>query len=99
MNDSLHVQVRNLIGIAARAHELLSCLLMGVKVAMVDDESQRHYGHGEDDESLNVYRRCRDMLSIVLSTKPAAETEAIRSTLAGGASARATGNTTENSLP
>jgi class 3 adenylate cyclase/CheY-like chemotaxis protein/DNA-binding SARP family transcriptional activator len=37
---------------------------------------------GEPAEALNVYRRCRHMLSIVLSAKPSAETEAIRSTLA-----------------
>lgn len=32
-------------------------------------------------EGLNVYRRCRDMLSIVLSMKPSPETEVIRNTL------------------
>lgn len=36
---------------------------------------------GETNEALNVYRRCREMLSIVLGTRPSAETEAIRSTL------------------
>ena len=35
----------------------------------------------EPAEALNTYRRCRDMLSIVLNAKPAAETEAIRVTL------------------
>jgi adenylate cyclase len=35
----------------------------------------------EPAEALNVYRRCRDMLSIVLNTKPSAETEALRATL------------------
>jgi adenylate cyclase len=37
--------------------------------------------NGEPTEALNVYRRCRDMLSIVLSVKPSAETEAIRSSI------------------
>jgi class 3 adenylate cyclase/two-component SAPR family response regulator len=36
---------------------------------------------GEPAEALNAYRRCRDMLSIVLGVKPAPETEAIRATL------------------
>jgi DNA-binding SARP family transcriptional activator len=36
---------------------------------------------GETAEALQVYRRCRDMLSIVLSTSPSADTEAIRATL------------------
>jgi DNA-binding response OmpR family regulator len=36
---------------------------------------------GETAEALKVYRRCRDMLSIVLGISPAAETEAIRATL------------------
>ena len=37
---------------------------------------------GEPAEALNVYRRCRHMLSVVLGAKPSAETEAIRSSLA-----------------
>jgi adenylate cyclase len=36
---------------------------------------------GEPTEALNSYRRCRDMLSIVLGVKPSPETEAIRATL------------------
>jgi two-component SAPR family response regulator len=36
---------------------------------------------GEIAEALQVYRRCRDMLSIVLGAAPSAETEAVRSTL------------------
>jgi class 3 adenylate cyclase/DNA-binding SARP family transcriptional activator len=36
---------------------------------------------GEPVEALNVYRRCRHMLSVVLGAKPSAETEAIRGTL------------------
>jgi DNA-binding SARP family transcriptional activator len=36
---------------------------------------------GEPAEALNVYRRCRHMLSVVLGAKPSAETEAIRATL------------------
>ena len=36
---------------------------------------------GETAEALRAYRRCRDLLSIVFSIKPSAETEAIRATL------------------
>jgi adenylate cyclase len=36
---------------------------------------------GEPAEALNVYRRCREMLSIVLGVKPSPDTEAIRATL------------------
>jgi DNA-binding response OmpR family regulator len=36
---------------------------------------------GEVAEALQVYRRCRDMLSIVLAAAPSAETEAVRATL------------------
>lgn len=36
---------------------------------------------GEPAEAINIYRRCRDMLSIVLNTKPSPETEAIRTEL------------------
>ena len=36
---------------------------------------------GENAEALQVYRRCRDMLSIVLSLTPSPETEAVRATL------------------
>jgi adenylate cyclase len=42
-----------------------------------------HRENGEPAEGLNVFRRCRDMLSIVLGVKPSAETEAIRGTLGG----------------
>jgi DNA-binding SARP family transcriptional activator len=41
-----------------------------------------HREQGEPAEALNVYRRCRDMLSIVLGMKPSAETESVRHTLA-----------------
>ena len=37
--------------------------------------------HGEPAEALNVYRRCRDMLSIVLSVKPSPETESVYNSL------------------
>jgi adenylate cyclase len=40
-----------------------------------------HREHGEPTEALNVYRRCRDMLSIVLNLKPSPETESVRQTL------------------
>ena len=33
--------------------------------------------HGNDAEALNVYRRCRDMLSIVLGVSPSKETQAL----------------------
>jgi hypothetical protein len=36
---------------------------------------------GEVAEALQVYRRCRDMLSIVLSASPSIETEAVRAKL------------------
>jgi len=36
---------------------------------------------GENAEAMQVYRRCRDMLSIVLSLTPSPETEAVRATL------------------
>jgi two-component SAPR family response regulator len=45
---------------------------------------------GEVAEALQVYRRCRDMLSIVLGAAPSAETDAVRATLreAPGSEAR-----------
>ena len=36
---------------------------------------------GEPAEAINIYRRCQEILSIVLNTKPSAETEAIRKSL------------------
>jgi len=36
---------------------------------------------GENAEALQVYRRCRDMLSIVLGLNPSPETETVRATL------------------
>ena len=39
-----------------------------------------HRELGETAEALRVYRRCRDLLSVVFSIKPSAETEAIRAT-------------------
>lgn len=36
---------------------------------------------GEPAEALNAYRRCRDMLSIVLNIAPSPETEAVRATI------------------
>jgi DNA-binding SARP family transcriptional activator len=38
---------------------------------------------GESAEALQVYRRCRELLSIVLGVKPSAETESIRLVLEG----------------
>jgi len=37
---------------------------------------------GETAEALRVFRRCRDLLSVVLSTSPSAETRAVHATLA-----------------
>ena len=37
---------------------------------------------GESAEAINIYRRCRDMLSVVLNTKPSEETETIRRAIA-----------------
>ena len=37
---------------------------------------------GDAAGALTTYRRCRELLSIVLGRKPAAETEAVRATLA-----------------
>jgi DNA-binding SARP family transcriptional activator len=34
-------------------------------------------GEGRSSEAMTTYRRCRDMLSIVLGTKPDAETESL----------------------
>ena len=39
-----------------------------------------HRELGETAEALRAYRRCRDLLSVVFSIKPSAETEAIRAT-------------------
>ena len=41
--------------------------------------------HGEQADALNVYRRCRDLLAIVLGVKPAAETERLYRQIAAGA--------------
>lgn len=38
---------------------------------------------GESAEAINIYRRCRDMLSVVLNTRPSEETEAVRRSIAG----------------
>lgn len=50
----------------------------GKKVAKMQRASHRE--DGEAAEALNVCRRCRGMLSIVLGTKPSAETETVRGT-------------------
>jgi LuxR family transcriptional regulator, maltose regulon positive regulatory protein len=45
---------------------------------------------GDQAETLNAFRRCRELLSIVLGVKPSAETEALyRQIAAGGNSAGA----------
>lgn len=43
-----------------------------------------HMAMGEGNEALRVYRRCRDLLSVVLGTKPTADTEALRNRIAAG---------------
>lgn len=47
--------------------EAIYCRLMSAHLAL-----------GQKAEALEAYRRCRDMLSIVLGVKPGAETEAVR---------------------
>ncbi len=42
-----------------------------------------HITQGEPAEALRVYRRCREMLSIVLGVEPSAETERLRESLLG----------------
>ncbi|MEO8630275.1 MAG: BTAD domain-containing putative transcriptional regulator, partial [Betaproteobacteria bacterium] len=42
-----------------------------------------HCERGEKAEALNVYRRCKEMLSVVLGMQPSAETQAIIATLKG----------------
>ncbi len=43
-----------------------------------------HMAMGESNEALRVYRRCRDLLSVVLGTKPTADTEALKTCIAAG---------------
>jgi DNA-binding SARP family transcriptional activator len=40
-----------------------------------------HHALGETTEALRMYRRCRELFSIVLSTAPAPETELLRAKL------------------
>jgi DNA-binding SARP family transcriptional activator len=42
-----------------------------------------HLALGEKAEGLRAYRRCRELLSIVLSIRPANETESIYQSLSG----------------
>jgi DNA-binding SARP family transcriptional activator len=42
-----------------------------------------HLARGEPAQALNTYRRCRELLSIVLSLKPSARTEALVGRIAG----------------
>ncbi len=54
----------------------------GIELDNLAEELYRHlmYCHlqkGNHAEAINVYRRCREMLSLVLSVKPSAETEAL----------------------
>ena len=41
-----------------------------------------HHALGDNTEALRMYRRCRELLSIVLSTTPTAETETLKANLA-----------------
>jgi LuxR family transcriptional regulator, maltose regulon positive regulatory protein len=43
-----------------------------------------HRTLGQSAQSLEVYRRCRHLLSVVLGVKPSAETEAIYQSLKAG---------------
>lgn len=42
-----------------------------------------HLAHGEPAQALLAYRRCREMLSIVLGLQPSPQTEALRARIAG----------------
>jgi DNA-binding SARP family transcriptional activator len=42
-----------------------------------------HLARGEHAQALNAYRRCRELLSIVLGLKPSAGTEALVARIAG----------------
>lgn len=41
---------------------------------------------GDQAEALNAYRRCRELLSIVLGLKPSPETERLHQAILGGTS-------------
>jgi len=43
---------------------------------------------GNHAEALGAYRRCRELLSVVLGLKPSAETEALQRRLATAAASR-----------
>jgi LuxR family transcriptional regulator, maltose regulon positive regulatory protein len=43
-----------------------------------------HLARGEPAQALNTYRRCRELLSIVLGLKPSARTEALAARIQGG---------------
>lgn len=58
----------------------------GVERDVVSEEIYRrlmlcYRDRGDHAEALNVYRRCREMLSVVLGVEPADQTRAIRATL------------------
>jgi ATP/maltotriose-dependent transcriptional regulator MalT len=68
---------------AGRWDEAQSLYQRGVELDNLAEEFYRrlmicHRERGEQAEALTAYRRCRDMLSIVLGVKPSAETEAVR---------------------
>lgn len=42
-----------------------------------------HLARGENAQALNAYRRCRELLSIVLGVRPSSRTEALMSRITG----------------
>jgi DNA-binding SARP family transcriptional activator len=42
-----------------------------------------HLARGEAAQALNAYRRCRELLSVVLGLRPSARTEALAARIAG----------------
>lgn len=66
--------------------EAIACYQRGLELDNLAESLYRrlmvcHQRCGEPAEAMNVYRRCREMLSIVLGAKPSAETEAVRQTI------------------
>lgn len=67
---------------AGRWDQAISLYLRGLELDNLAEDLYRrliycHRALGQHAEALNVYRRCRDMLSIVLGTQPSQETEAL----------------------
>jgi DNA-binding SARP family transcriptional activator len=69
--------------------EALAFYQRGVELDNLAEEFYRrlmicHRERGQQAEALNAYRRCREMLSVVLGVKPSAETEAVRRSVVAG---------------